>query len=96
MPFGKDCNMLDIDFAKRLLGWGDAGLLAGLVLLFTGAMLAYVLDDGLSTGVQALGHLMVGIGGLGLKSGYVMRLAALDVLEPHAEGWRSLWPGNAG
>lgn len=81
--------MLEIGFARRLVSWGNAGVFAGLAFLALGVCLAYVLDEALPFHVQLLGHLMVGLGAFGLKGGYIARLAALDVLKPHPEGWRS-------
>jgi hypothetical protein len=82
--------MLKIPVARRLKRWGTNGLFVSLAVLALGASLAYVAYESLPISVQFLGHLLVGIGGVGLKSGYIMRLAALDALEPHPEGWQSL------
>ena len=81
--------MLESDFAKRLLFWGNAAVLAGLLCLLLGGGLAYALAKGLPHSAQVLGHLLVGVGAFGLKGGYIARLAGLDVLRPHPEGWLS-------
>jgi len=75
--------MFDRDFAQRLLKWSAIALIYSITILSTGILLAYGLDARLSIGWQAVGHYMIVSGALGIKLGYIARLAAQDVLNPY-------------
>jgi len=79
--------MLSHAFARRLLTWSTPVMFACLSLLVAGVALAYVWSETTSIPVQVMGHWFVGVGAFGIKTFYIARLAALDVLEPHPEGW---------
>lgn len=81
--------MFDSAFAQRLLDWSSVALIYSISILALGVTLGYFLDSHLSIGWQAVGHYLVGAGALGIKLNYIARLAALDVLQPHPEGWVS-------
>lgn len=79
--------MFDSAFAQRLLKWSTLALTFSIFILLLGILLGYVLDPRLSMGWQMVGHYLIGAGALGIKLNYIARLAALDVLQPHPEGW---------
>lgn len=81
--------MFDHAFAQRLLKWSGLALIFSISILTLGVVLGYVIDSHVSIGWQAVGHYLIGAGALGIKLNYIARLAALDVLQPHAEGWMS-------
>lgn len=81
--------MLSDTFARRLLGWSTPALLAGLGLILGGIFLAYAGARSVPLPLQVVGHWFIGLGAFGLKTFYIARLAALDVLAPHPEGWLS-------
>ncbi len=81
--------MFDIAFAQRLLKWSGIALIFSISILMLGIVLGYVFDSRVSIGWQAVGHYLIAAGALGIKLNYIARLAALDVLQPHAEGWMS-------
>jgi len=81
--------MFDRDFAQRLLSWSGIALVFSLSVLTLGVVLGYVVDSWVSIGWQAVGHYLIGAGAMGIKLNYIARLAALDVLQPHPEGWMS-------
>jgi hypothetical protein len=81
--------MFDSVFAQRLLAWSTIALIYSISVLTLGVGLAYLFDTHLSMGWQAVGHYLIGAGAFSVKVSYIGRLAALDVLQPHPEGWMS-------
>ncbi len=79
--------MLDRPFAERLLGWANRAFFLSLGLLIGGAVIAYGLGANTALLMEVLGHWLIALGALGVKVSYIARLAALDVLKPHPDGW---------
>ena len=80
--------MLDRGFAERLLRWATRGFFGFLALLTAGALLAYGLGEPTTLAMKLPGHAFIALGAMGLKVSYVARLAALDVIKPHPDGWQ--------
>jgi hypothetical protein len=78
--------MLSISSARRLLRWTNIGLPSALLIMLLGAALAYAFDPALPMPVQIVGHALIGLSAFAVKTGYVARLAALDVLDPRPFG----------
>ena len=79
--------MFDRNFAGRLLGWANRALLGFLALTMGGGARAYGLGAHTTLTSEVLGHWFIAAGALGIKASYIARLAALDVIEPHPDGW---------
>lgn len=70
------------DNPRRLLKLASVLLIGGLLMLLIGVVLAYVLDAGLSIPLLLVAHLMSILGPTLIKLGYVLRLHALNRLDP--------------
>ena len=79
--------MFNQEFAERLLWWATRSLFVFLALGISGAVLAYGLGDRTTLLHEVLGHWFIAVGALGVKTTYIGRLAALDVLVPDPDGW---------
>jgi hypothetical protein len=79
--------MFDEVYAGRLLAWANRSFFGFLALVIAGAVSAYGLGAHTTLASEVLGHWLIALGALGVKTSYIARLAALDVLEPHPEGW---------
>lgn len=79
--------MLDVTFAHDLLKWSTRAIFYSFTVLLFGVCLGYLFDQYLSMGWQAVGHFFIASGAFGIKVSYIARLAAMDVLNPHPEGW---------
>ena len=80
--------MFERNFAERLLRWASRGFFGFLALVSVGALLAYGPVEHTTMAMKVLGHAFVALGAFGLKVSYLARLAAMDVLKPHPEGWQ--------
>jgi pheromone shutdown protein TraB len=88
--------MIDQVFAGRLLPWANRAFFGFLALAIVGVILAYGLGAHTTMTTEILGHWFIALGAFGIKASYVARLAALDVLKPHPDGWlREVRPPNA-
>jgi hypothetical protein len=80
--------MMDRPFAERLLTWANRAFFLFLALAIGGAVIAYGLGTYTTMMKEVLGHWFIALGAFGVKSSYLARLAALDVLKPHPDGWQ--------
>ncbi|MEE4173679.1 MAG: hypothetical protein V2I57_05450 [Xanthomonadales bacterium] len=80
--------MFDEVFAGRLLAWANRSFFGFLALVFGGAVSAYGLGANTTMTSEVLGHWFIAVGAFGVKTSYIARLAALDVLKPHPDGWQ--------
>lgn len=74
-------------FAERLLGWANRSFFGSLALILGGAVSAYGLGAYTTMTSEVLGHWFIAVGAFGVKTSYIARLAALDVLKPDPDGW---------
>ncbi len=79
--------MFDEVFAERLLVWANRAFFGFLALMIGGAVSAYGLGAHTTMASEVLGHWLIAVGAFGVKTSYIARLAALDVLKPHPDGW---------
>ena len=79
--------MFDQVFAARLLEWANRAFFGFLALGISGAVLAYGFGAYMTMALEGLGHWFIALGAFGVKTSYIARLAALDVLRPHPDGW---------
>jgi hypothetical protein len=80
--------MFNQEFAERLLWWATRALFVFLALGISGAVIAYGLGDRTTLLLEVLGHWLIAVGALGVKTTYIGRLAALDLLAPDPDGWQ--------
>lgn len=79
--------MLNQDFAARLLPWATRSFFISFSVLLAGVGVAYGLGERSTMTLELLGHWFIALGAVGIKMSYFARLAALDVLKPHPDGW---------